>query len=145
MRKKIKITSFIILFGVLVGLIGYRWNYGYWPPRTPAKIVQKALGVSFINLGIKKYYEQWLPNGDGTLWVIVKTDSASVPTILSESKLTFSQLDITNNNEVKMLVKTKLGSIQAGHYYFKREKDQSFELIFISHHEHIILYWLDIL
>ncbi|AEI47171.1 hypothetical protein [Runella slithyformis] len=116
------LTKFLISISVLtiIGtLLIYRLWLGYWPPRTPAKIVQKALGVSFINLGIKKYYEQWLPNGDGTLLVIVKTDSASVATILSESKLTFRQLDITNNNEIKMLVKTKLGSIQAGQYYFK--------------------------
>lgn len=145
MRKKLKIIPYIILFGVTIGLIGYRWNYGFWPPRTPVKIVQKSIGVSVKNLGIKKYYEQWLPNGDGTLLVIINTDSASIADILSKSNLVFKQLNVTNNHEVNALVKAKLDSTQKGWYYFKKEKDQSFELIFISHNNNTILYWLDIL
>jgi hypothetical protein len=141
--SKLFLSFFILTIGG--GLLSYRLWLGFWPPRTPVKIIQKVIGVSVKNLGVKKYYEQWLPNGDGTLLVIIKTDSASVPTILSKSNLDFKHLDIINNHEVNALVKAKLDSVQAGWYYFKKEKDQSLELVFISHHDNTILYWLDIL
>ncbi len=41
MSKKLKITSCIILFGVTIGFIGYRWNYGFWPPRTAHKVISQ--------------------------------------------------------------------------------------------------------
>ncbi len=145
MKSLTKFFLSLLILTIGIGLIIYRLWVGFWPPRTPVKIVQKSIGVSVKNLGIKKYYEQWLPNGDGTLLVIINTDSASIANILSKSNLVFKQLNVTNNHEVNALVKAKLDSTQKGWYYFKKEKDQSFELIFISHNNNTILYWLDIL
>lgn len=41
MRKKLKIIPYFICLGIIVGLIGYRWNYGFWPPRTAHKVISQ--------------------------------------------------------------------------------------------------------
>lgn len=41
MRKKLKIIPYFICLGIIVGLIGYRWNYGFWPPRTAYKVISQ--------------------------------------------------------------------------------------------------------
>jgi hypothetical protein len=34
-------ASSIILFGILIGFIGYCWNYGFCPPRTAHKVISQ--------------------------------------------------------------------------------------------------------
>lgn len=41
MRKKLNIAFYFTFLGIIVSLIGYRWNYGFWPPRTAHKVISQ--------------------------------------------------------------------------------------------------------
>lgn len=115
--KKIIITTLVIVF-ILYGI------YSLFLKRTPERLLKQQFDISLTNFDytIESFDEQWNPNGDGYVLIIINFNQLSIENIDYLKEFELQPLPISENDRLQMIpndIPNQYFDTDTGYYLYK--------------------------